>query len=474
MIPKKIIFYTRAVQVHFHMALARVLQKEFPDAKVLFVSFFSHAIELAEQAGFATLYFPDSLTESRSNLIADARVAEIDDFCNREYVGLNAMLHMERFLPAGREARQAFLMQHLTVLDSIIEPQTLSISSMYDHFIYVAAGLLALQKQGGHFAFVGCGVPSGRVIGFRTPAETWQNLASTETPGELFRHAVKEIKLPSEERICYMKPLERKRVSFGKRVQKAKQIAAYNHRDYEAGSYFVDKQRNWLFNAIEWRYKAMSRPKLDSVWDIVSDVQIESLEGPCVFLALHMEPEATIYMYSPRWRNQLEVCRLVAEALPIGFTLLVKENPKMVGKRPAGYYDQIRQFPNVRLVSIAVSSSKLIERSEAVVSLAGTVTVEARLRGKLAFCFGKPPFYRFASHYGAQLLDDLNALIPEVGANAGDELAGDSPDWQHWIQGTFVGKGGKTTFNEEMGVLCWGTEDENVHAHCNFIIGALS
>lgn len=472
MIPKKIIFYTRAVQVHFHIELARRYQAEFPNAKVLFISFFSHAVEIAREAGFEAVHSPKAMQTAGERPISDARMDEIDAFCIKEYEGLNTMLQMERFLPEGREAAKDFMIRHLTVLDELIEENTLSISSMYDHFFYVVAGMLAFEKNGAHFAFVGCGVPSGRVIGLKTPRKVWKNTLSEEDPALLLEKTKSEVELPPEERIIYMKaaPVKTK-VSFFKRIRLAKQIASYNKRDYQEGSYFIDMQRSWMHNALYWRYQRLVAPKSALAWDIRTTSELTKVSGPCVLLALHMEPEATILMYSPRWRDQLEICRLVAEALPVEFTLLVKEHPRMVNKRASGYYDAIKRFTNVRLVSAAVSSNDLVEKSVAVVSLAGTVTLEARLRGKLAFCFGRPPYHRIATACGEQLLDHLNSLTSNPPL---DLMAANDGNWADWIQGTFVGHGGKSKYSEELGYMVWGDDEQHVDAHFRFIQGALS
>lgn len=116
------------------------------------------------------------------------------------------------------------------------------------------------------------------------------------------------------------------------------------------------------------------------------------MRDPYIYLPLHMEPEAVILMYSPWLRDQVEVVRLVAQALPVGWKLLVKENPKMRLKRPREFYQKIAALPNVRLVAPEVCSTALIRKSEAVVAMAGTAALEARLLGKPAFCLGSPPF----------------------------------------------------------------------------------
>lgn len=476
MTPKKIIIYTRAVQVHFHVALARRLAAEFPQAEVLFVSFFSQAVEISRAEGFNAIHFSKELQELSCKRITEERVAEIDAFCRSEYVGLNAMLQMERFLPKNREDAEDFMMRHLTLLDEIIETDTLSISSMYDHFIYVAAGVMAFEKGGAHFAFVGCGVPSGRIIGLKTPWETWVNQASDEDASSLLERSKMEVIRPPEDRIEYMSktPTRAETLGYRQRLKIARRLADFNRRDIDSGSYFSGDSPNWLFNAIRWRCKVWRTRLREDPWDIDTAGALSKIVSPCVFLALHMEPEATIFMYSPRFRDQLEICRLVSESLPAGFILLVKENPRMVGKREFGYYEAIKKFPNVRLVSTRVPSPLLLEKSEAVVSIAGTVTIEACLRGKKAYCFGKPPFHRMANALGMEVVEALTRFDPEQREDPmSSTFTKEEDPWARWIQGTFIGKGGKSVYTKEIGQLTWDPSSENVEAHFSFITGAL-
>jgi hypothetical protein len=474
MTPRQIIFYTRPVEAHLHVQLARKLVEHYGDIPIIFASFFSQAIEFIEAQGYPTIYIPEALRESRTRLISESRVEEVDAFCRNTFMGLNTMLQMERFLPQDRDKAHAFMLEHLTVLDELVKPGTLSISSMYDHFVYLAAGMLAFEKGGAHFAFVGCGVPGGRVNALRKPDELWLNRNSREDAGELYDRAIKELDMPPEERICYMKPLKKERnLKFIERIKIARRRAAHGRRDHRMGSYFAGLQMNWWQNACRWRVKAMlERMRNEDPWDFHVNEDLDLVSGPCVFLALHMEPEATILMYSPRQRDQIEACRLVAEALPCGVTLLVKENPKMLNKRPRGYYDQIKRFPNVKLCSTSVSSVALIKKSEAVVSLGGTVTIEARLRGKAAYCFGHPPFCKMATACGHSILDELAKFNFKQEATNEHLLNSNDPVWRDWVRGNFFGLNGKVRFSLDFGQEVFDDSDANAQKFVNYICSA--
>jgi len=111
-----------------------------------------------------------------------------------------------------------------------------------------------------------------------------------------------------------------------------------------------------------------------------------------VFVPLHTEPEVTVLVYSPAWRNQIEVVRALAHAVPVGTQVVVKEHPASVGKRPFGYYRKLLEIPNVRLADPALPSRLLIEGARLVATVAGSIGLEALLRRKPVLTFGATPY----------------------------------------------------------------------------------
>lgn len=469
MIPKKIIFYTRPREVLFHCKLARDLLLEYPDAPVLFVSFFSQAIKIAVEEGFETLYFPEALRKAQGKKVVPARLHEIDEYCKEKFMGLNAMLQTERFLPSGHQPARAFLEEHLWVLDHLIGDQVLGISSMYDHFVYLAAGLLAFQKGGAHFAFVGCGVPAERVVALRTPQEVWQHDRGEDTK-KILADEQARLHLPAAERISYMRklpaPPRRSWINRTKAIWRRRATASF---DYKSGNYFNTSVRNWPFSPWKRLIKRALREPKKSTWDIVSATDFEGIDKPFVYLALHMEPEATILMYSPWIRDQAELTRWVSQSLPADCILLVKENPKMKGARTRSFYEKLKSYPNVFLVAPTFSSDFLLENCEAVVSLGGTVTVEAALKGRPAFTVGKPPFSAMATLSGLEVFQRLPSLVK----SARDQVSFDEQAWQQWVRGTFEAEATWNKYSEQVGLMVQNYEDENVEKFATFITGAI-
>lgn len=96
-----------------------------------------------------------------------------------------------------------------------------------------------------------------------------------------------------------------------------------------------------------------------------------------VYFPLQFQPEETIDVRAPYFSNQIETARLVAMSLPDDYTLVVKEHPAMVGKRPPSYIEKVARTVNVKLVDYRIPSEKVLKGASLVVSPSSTTIAEA-------------------------------------------------------------------------------------------------
>lgn len=109
---------------------------------------------------------------------------------------------------------------------------------------------------------------------------------------------------------------------------------------------------------------------------------------PYVFFPLHLEPELSLLWLARFDADQIAVVRRVAQSLPVGMKLVVKEHPQMVALRPRRFYRELKKIPNVVLVRPEISSFSLIARAALVATITGTAGWEATLFGKPVITFG--------------------------------------------------------------------------------------
>lgn len=106
------------------------------------------------------------------------------------------------------------------------------------------------------------------------------------------------------------------------------------------------------------------------------------------YYPLHVEPELAMLVLAPRWTNQINIIKQVAESLPFSFKLYVKEHPAMVGFRQRRYYRELKKIPNVKLIHPNHDSHGIIRDARLITTQTGTAGWEGLLLKKPVITFG--------------------------------------------------------------------------------------
>ena len=69
------------------------------------------------------------------------------------------------------------------------------------------------------------------------------------------------------------------------------------------------------------------------------------------FYPMHSEPEIAISVYGKEWQNQIELIRKIAQSVPLGAKLVIKEHPRSLGYRTLSYYKALLKIPNVYFIN---------------------------------------------------------------------------------------------------------------------------
>jgi hypothetical protein len=121
-------------------------------------------------------------------------------------------------------------------------------------------------------------------------------------------------------------------------------------------------------------------------------------DAPFVIYFMHYQPERSSLPEALFHTQQLIALRQIANTLPAGWKLVVREHPSMwllpldLGVRTMDYYEQIAALPNTQLASMDLDTFELIDRCAVVSTLTGSVGFQGLLRGKPAFVFGLPAY----------------------------------------------------------------------------------
>jgi len=131
---------------------------------------------------------------------------------------------------------------------------------------------------------------------------------------------------------------------------------------------------------------------------------------PFVYFPLHVVDDYKIARLIPHCRDQVSLAEQVADALPPGYDLVVKEHPMSIGRNPLSLLRRLGRVPNVRVVHPHDSSHELIEQAEAVAVISSTVGLEALLYEQPVLTLGQP----FYAGYGVTLDVDSFAELREA------------------------------------------------------------
>lgn len=121
-----------------------------------------------------------------------------------------------------------------------------------------------------------------------------------------------------------------------------------------------------------------------------------------VIFFLHFEPEATLTHYADIFLSQLVIIQMLAEQMPNGWKLIVKEHPDFyklnewefnyflpnVPTFQTSYWvENLIRNPNVVLCDYKIPASQLIDNAQAVATIVGTVILESVLKYKNVLVF---------------------------------------------------------------------------------------
>jgi len=127
--------------------------------------------------------------------------------------------------------------------------------------------------------------------------------------------------------------------------------------------------------------------------------KISDLEGKeYVYMPLHKEPETGLQMMSPEFYNQHSMIMSIAQNLPAGLRLVIKENNKTFGRRPFVFYEQTADLKNVIFIDDEESSIRLIEGAICTITVSGSAGFEAAIRGKPVISYGRHNMYNCLPH----------------------------------------------------------------------------
>jgi capsule polysaccharide export protein KpsC/LpsZ len=151
--------------------------------------------------------------------------------------------------------------------------------------------------------------------------------------------------------------------------------------------------------------------------------------GKYVLYLFHFQPEYTVDALANDYSNQAEFVVRVAKKLPADIPLVVKENPLSVGKlnRPPEYYESILKQPNIQMLDHRLDSHKLVKNAHAIITLTGTVGLEAMFFGNPVIVFGNIFYSSFRwAHKANSFEEGIKKLVKMLNSDDKIDFSGEA------------------------------------------------
>jgi hypothetical protein len=181
-------------------------------------------------------------------------------------------------------------------------------------------------------------------------------------------------------------------------------------REYVAARLTDDRDNEYL-QPLRWTYENVQEwTRRQAARALYDDVP----SRPFVYFPLHVTEDYKIKRLIPHCADQASIVEQIADALPPGYDLVLKEHPMSIGRNGLGLLRRVRRRANVVLVDPHTSSHELIKRAHAIAVISSTVGLEALLYAKPVLTLGEP----FYSGYGLTLdvasFAELRQKVPAV------------------------------------------------------------
>ena len=180
------------------------------------------------------------------------------------------------------------------------------------------------------------------------------------------------------------------------------------------------KSRMSNFEYILFRLRLKSKnKKLKKVY--VAQCENPNLVTNYIYFASPYQPEAVSSINGGAYEELLLVLDILSKSIPPGWIIYYKEHFATFLQDRKGslvknkhYYERLTSYGNIQFVSPDFDTFSLIDNSQAVATVSGTVAWEAALRGKPALSFGSAWYTGCKSIFTINTLNDAKEKLALV------------------------------------------------------------
>jgi hypothetical protein len=135
---------------------------------------------------------------------------------------------------------------------------------------------------------------------------------------------------------------------------------------------------------------------------------------PYVYFPLHVVDDYKIKRVIPHCYDQASIIEQVADALPHGHEIVLKEHPMSIGRNRLALLRRLARIPNARIVPPHTSSHALMRGARAVTVISSTVGLEALLHDKPVLTLGQPFYGGYGITVDVDSFREIRTAVPAV------------------------------------------------------------
>ena len=204
-------------------------------------------------------------------------------------------------------------------------------------------------------------------------------------------------------------------IALGKAFQEGPAAIKKNKKPFESPqSKLTNFEHFWYLDRL--RRKDM---QLEDIY--ISYCETPDFKKKYLYFAGSQQPEAVTATNSGVYEDLVLALDILSASIPGDWLIYYKEHPATFSPKCKGsmvrnryYYEKIKSFKNIQMISHKTDNFKLIDHAQAVASVAGTTSWEAAARGKPALFFGNVWYQACRSLFRIETLEDCQNAINKI------------------------------------------------------------
>jgi hypothetical protein len=373
--------------------IARRLATNFENSEIIVVTHWKKVFNILSKDSSLRSYY---LAHLKQNDLNKTRIDLFEKYLLSKDLTLSMIKNIERF--DIDENYDMVVAKYFSFFDEIFDSNTILLSNQVEHFSYWLASEILLFNGGKFFGFSVVGRPEMYTQVLKDSNSMYDIKNNLVSEAELDRLL---FNLQNFSSIQYMEEKHDK-LSFYERFIQPRLDYLYNklNKNYFLDSFPFFGRLSFIHLPILYNYY---KYKYDNLF--LSLIKLSTISKRLVLFPMHLQPEASIDIYSPFLRNQINVIERISDSLGHDDLLIVKMNPKLY----LNSYEikLLNKLKNVKILEINIASKELLKFIDTLIIINGTMALEYLANGKRVIILGSPPYKNYFSGF---LLSDLVSL----------------------------------------------------------------